>query len=120
MKYLNLLFVLLFCMTISAQSFVTTDKTWLISECFADSSGGGGETECNDYEYSFGEAIEIDGQEHLTLMTDNDSELYYHAYYREDGGRVYARNEGTDEFLLYDFNLEVGDIVTAGDPNAPV
>ena len=69
---------------------------------------------------SFGEAIEIDGQEHLTLMTDNDSELYYHAYYREEGGRVYARNEGTDEFLLYDFNLEVGDIVTAGDPNAPV
>lgn len=118
MKYLNLVLVSLFCLTINAQSFVTTGKTWLITECYADSSGGGGDPQCNDYEYSFGEAIELDGQVYLTLVTDNDSELYYHAYYREEGGRVYARNNETDEFLLYDFNLEEGDMVTAGNPNS--
>ena len=119
MKYLSLVLISLFYLTLHAQNFVTPEKTWLITQCYADSSGGGGGVQCTDYEYRFADAIEIDGQEYLTLITDNNSGLYYHTYYREEEGRVYARNdEDLEEFLLYDFNLEVGDMITAGDPNA--
>jgi len=119
MKYLIFLSFCLFSVSVSAQNFVTTGKTWFLTQCFADSSGGGNGPQCTDYEYSFGESVEIDGQEYLSLMTTNESELYSHSYYREEAGKVYARGEETEEFLIYDFTLEVGDTVTAGNPNEP-
>ncbi len=58
-------------------------------------------------ELSLGEVVEIDGLEYYqTLVSGNESCLL-----REDNGYVYKYNDFLqEEFLLFDFSLEVGDV----------
>jgi hypothetical protein len=74
-------------------------------------------TICDTKSYWFEDTVTIDSAVYYELRT-NDPEPVFEvgAYYREEGGVVFMKmDDNTEEFAIYDFNLEVGDLFLIDD-----
>lgn len=61
-------------------------------------------------------------QQYFTNANGQNSNIWTIGYYREEGARIYFRqnlNCGDREYLMYDFSLETGDSVWVGIPGLP-
>ncbi len=92
-----------------AQSFVNQANKWWVDNCCI--SFATGQTNCNAYEYYFGDSVWIDNVAYLELITNNQFGNFQPGkYYREEAGKVFMKMNETDpENMIYDFNLEAGD-----------
>lgn len=74
-------------------------------------------TICDTKSYWFEDTVTIDATVYYELRT-NDPEPVFEvgAYYREEGGVVFMKmDDDSEEFAIYDFNLEVGDLFLIDD-----
>ena len=122
MKLRNLLFTLfMYCSMALLGQTITPNKVWQIEHGFACPEGL-----C----YSGLETIKVDnkrifnGKEYYELFTDFPTGLFPDGrvvtYVREEEKKVFFYTEECDkEYLMYDFNLNVGDEVFLADPRHP-
>lgn len=97
------------------QAFVSPSNKWFIDDCSV--SFFNGEIDCDTKSYWFEDTVTIDATVYYELRT-NDPEPVFEvgAYYREEGGVVFMKmDDNTEEFAIYDFNLEVGDLFLIDD-----
>jgi len=133
MKTPSLLFIFALLWTsslsLSAQAIqtITPGKVWHIESGFACPAGNSGFCLC----YYGLDTIKIgnikvfNGKEYYELLTGDGtlypSFKYAASYVREEGQKVFFYTEKCDkEYLMYDFNLNVGDEVFLADPLYPV
>lgn len=116
------LFILLYLIinlnAIRAQQFVNPANQWYLSDCCYDQ----GETYCETHIYFFDEMVSIDSTDYYRLNTNNTTPVIgYGELYREDGGLVFMKyNDTTEEVLIYDFNLMVGEQLEIGFAGQPL
>lgn len=107
--------------TAKCQLFVNTSNEWYLTDCCYIFNQG--ETDCVTYDYYFGDIVNIDGLDYRQLITTNGpySTIPFGEYYREIDGKVFMKlSENEEEFLIYDFNIEVGDQLEIGEPYIPM
>jgi hypothetical protein len=97
------------------QAFVSPSNKWYIDDCYIAPLQM--TTICDTKSYWFEDTVTIDSAVYYELRT-NDPEPVFEvgAYYREEGGVVFMKmDDNTEEFAIYDFNLEVGDLFLIDD-----
>lgn len=102
------------------QAFVSPSNKWYIDDCYTAPLQM--TTICDTKSYWFENTVIIDAMVYYELRT-NDPEPVFEvgAYYREEGGVVFMKmDDNTEEFAIYDFNLEVGNLFTIDDSNNSV
>jgi len=116
---IRLLVVGLVCLTSSlcySQNFVSTDNRWVINKWYWSFTEG--EQVGKNYFYWLKDEVELNNLTYLQLHTVEIGTQDITAtglYYREDDdGKVFVTNT-IDEFLIYDFELEVGDSLIVSD-----
>jgi hypothetical protein len=110
-----LLFVLIASNQMIGQAFVSPSNKWYIDDCYIAPLQM--TTICDTKSYWFEDTVTIDSTVYYELRT-NDPEPVFEvgAYYREEGGVVFMKmDDNTEEFAIYDFNLEVGDLFLIDD-----
>lgn len=110
-----LLFVLIAPNQMMGQAFVSPSNKWYIDDCYIAPLQM--TTICDTKSYWFEDTVTIDSTVYYELRT-NDPEPVFEvgAYYREEGGVVFMKmDDNTEEFAIYDFNLEVGDLFLIDD-----
>lgn len=115
-----LLFILIAPNQVMGQAFVSPSHKWFIDDCSF--SFFNGEIDCDTKSYWFEDTVTIDATVYYELRT-NDPEPVFEvgAYYREEGGVVFMKmDDNTEEFAIYDFNLEVGDLFLIEDSSNSV
>ncbi|MEQ8704493.1 MAG: T9SS type A sorting domain-containing protein [Phaeodactylibacter sp.] len=115
-----LLFVLIAPNQVMGQAFVSPSNKWFIDDCSV--SFFNGEIDCDTKSYWFEDTLTIDATVYYELRT-NDPEPVFEvgAYYREEGGVVFMKmDDNSEEFAIYDFNLEVDDLFLIDDSNNSV
>ena len=114
--FYSTLITLLTCNFSIAQLFVNTSNEWYLEDCCTFQ----GNTDCSTYSYQFGEFINVNNLNYRPLITNNPSPLFpLDGFYREVDGQVFLKPSFNEaEFLIYDFNLEFGDIVEIGRPGS--
>ncbi|MBK7427299.1 MAG: T9SS type A sorting domain-containing protein [Saprospiraceae bacterium] len=113
MKYLHLLLIFAYSNIIIAQQFVNPSNEWFTDDCCY----AVGETHCTTYKYSFGDSVRINSVLYYELNTNNMNPFFFDfgRYYREENGRVFMKyTEEEEEFIIYDFNLTVGEQLEIG------
>jgi hypothetical protein len=119
-KYYLLLFVVAIVsnpLRTLGQAFVSPSNEWFIDDCSFSFSQW--TTDCDTKSYWFEDTVIIGSTVYYELQT-NDPEPVFEvgAYYREEGGVVFMKmDDNTEEFAIYDFNLEVGDLFFIDDSN---
>lgn len=110
-----LLFVLIAPNQMMGQAFVSPSNKWYIDDCYIAPLQM--TTICDAKSYWFEDTVTIDSTVYYELRT-NDPEPVFEvgAYYREEGGVVFMKmDDDSEEFAIYDFNLEVGDLFLIDD-----
>lgn len=124
-KLFSILWLLIVCAYVNAQSFYFTDNSnrWLFHYLY---SPGGATTYHNYWSYQYSDsAVSIDGFDYKVLQKTNISGEANVALLREDtiNGKIFMRTlwptlgsgtgsvvvSTTEEFLFMDYNLQVGD-----------
>lgn len=98
------------------QQFVNPSNEWFTDDCCY----AVGETHCATYKYSFGDSVRMNSVLYYELNTNNLNPFFFDfgRYYREENGRVYMKyTEEEEEFIIYDFNLAVGEQLEIGNTN---
>ncbi len=96
------------------QSFVNTSNKWYVAECHYSFTG---QTSCETNEFYFGDLITIDTNDYRQLVTNAQWTSFDSGsgYYREWEGKVFKKeNLFSNEILIYDFNLQEGDVFDFG------
>jgi hypothetical protein len=112
-----LLFILIAPNQMMGQAFVSPSNKWYIDDCYIAPLQM--TTICDTKSYWFEDTVTIDSTVYYELQT-NDPEPIFEvgAYYREEGGVVFMKmDDNSEEFAIYDFNLEVGDLFLIDDSN---
>jgi hypothetical protein len=117
MKAYNILFALIFLSITyiaSSQKFVDPTNEWYLT--YISTSFETGETFYITDSYTFGNTITIDGKEYYELVSTHPDPFELNGkYYREGEEQVFLKQNIDDpEFLIYDFNLVVGDQIELG------
>lgn len=116
MKHLLLLLILVYSSVLPGQLFVNPANEWFTDDCCY----AVGETHCTTYKYSFGDSVRINSVLYYELNTNNMDPFFFDfgRYYREENGRVFMKyTEEDEEFIIYDFNLTVGEQLEIGNTN---
>lgn len=117
-RLLPLLTLLLTATTLNSQEIVDRAKMWSSMEEHCQPWGS---TYSTDF-YRFDEDTLIDEHNYKKVWISGDENYqqwdFYGAFVREELNRVYYRQIGSEEGLVYDFNLEIGDSVLIDNPRA--
>ncbi len=101
-----------------SQEIVNPDKVWSIMEEHCQPWGSNYSTEF----IRFDTDTIIDGTVYQKVWIAEDEYHqnwnFYGAFIREDEGLVYYRELFSEEVLIYNFNLEIGDSVVVDNPRA--
>lgn len=96
-----------FQLTLTAQNFVSPDKQWSV---FSSSMPQSYSTEIFWIE---GDSVVDDmAYQKIWISMDSLQTRQYRGLLREDSNVVYYIQPGNSEGVLYDFNLEIGDIIS--------
>ena len=86
--------------------FLKEGKTWNCQEYYC--NGWIGEESTTDVSYVINGTTEIDGKPYYKMYRKSEDENKYYCALREEDRKVWM-NRGHEDFLLYDFNMSVGD-----------
>jgi len=109
--------VFLNAINVQSQTTITPGKVWHIESGFACPYG----LCCTGIHTIKTDSIRVfNGKAYYELFSDVSYGGYVVTYAREDSGRVFFYTQSCDkEYLMYDFNLNVGDTVFLVDPQHP-
>lgn len=106
-------FMLFNCFLGYGQSFVNFSNTWFQN------------TLCSEYgmntfykrDYFFVDSVQIDSLNYFGLSTTSSNIDDYYLYREIDGKIYYRAKDGlSEEYLIYDFNANIGDTLEIGEP----
>lgn len=113
--FLSIFFFLIFNTLLSAQNFIDPNNEWAVSTCFFNLSTGQTTCQVNNVRFSNSPVL-IDNKDYFVLEGDlevNDNPLIpVGSFYREENGKVFFKHQmDSEDMLLFDFNLQLGDTI---------
>lgn len=119
-----ILFFLLLNTFLSAQAFVDPDNEWVVTTCVFNLSTG--QTNCQSNRVWFSDStVLIDNKDYFVLESDLGTDFRpivpVGSFYREENGKVFIKEQtNSNELLVFDFSLQVGDTIEVYGTNLSV